>query len=265
MEIIWTKTKTLVAVGLLGLAGVVVLVKHFYFPSVDEQFFRLDSQRLERAPANVLILRSTRFPETRRSGAFWMRVRSPSGEYDPAHIRLVGRNAPLLDIITTAFQCQPSRVVLPSPPDTNRYDCLVTVKKKPAERLQAAIKRKLGYTAQWQERDTEVLQIKVRVPNTLALKPGTPGRVENSFKNGRIEFHNAPVGVLTGLLEYALKQPVQDKTGLTGVYDFSIPWDWRRGETVPGETEIKKALNELGLSLVSETETMQMLVVENAK
>jgi uncharacterized protein (TIGR03435 family) len=265
MEIIWTKTKTIVTVCILVLAGVVVLVKHFYFPSVDEQFFQLDSRRLERAPANILIVRRTHFPTSRRSGAFLMNLGPSSRVYTAGDIRLVGRNASLLDLIAAAFECQASRVVLPSPPDTNRYDCLVTVKKQPAERLQAAIKRKLGYTARWQDHDTEVLQLKVRTPNAPGLRVSTADRGNINFRTNRLYFTRMPVGQMCGFLENILKQPVQDKTGLTESYDFSISWTWRSGTTGPDENEVKKAVSELGLALVSETETMQMLVVENAK
>lgn len=256
-----TRKHIFIGIGALLLIAAGVAVKLIYFPKVDEIFFQLDSNKLQQAPANVLILRPTHFATSRRSGAFAMPARDKSGQYDSSQMRFVGRNVGLDQIIPVAYQCSLSRVVLPRDVPAEHYDFLVTLRSKAAERFQAVIKKKLGYAAHWDNREVEVLQLKVQIPNAPGLKPGTGDGVKNNFKDGRLYFYNAPVASITGLLEYALKKPVQDKTGLTGSYDFSISWNWR-GAGSMDEASLKNSLREPGLALATESETMQVMVVE---
>jgi uncharacterized protein (TIGR03435 family) len=256
MTLIWTRTKTIATIGVALLLGVGFVVKAVYFPSVDDKFFQLDYRRLQSAPANVFIFRPTHFPDNPRSGCI-----IASANYVP---RMVGRNVALPQIMAMAYQCPLSRLVLPTSVPTNHFDFLVTVRNKPVERLQAVVQDKLGYVAHWQERYTEVLRIKVTHtapglrPSGSATAPGI------RFKEGRYYFTQMPVGQLVGFLEGALKKPVQDKTGLTGNYDFSILWNWR-GSDFMDEKSIRSTLGELGLTLKSENDAIQMMVVERKK
>ena len=83
-------------------------------------------------------------------------------------------------------------------------------------------------------------------------------------KEGKLYFVRQPMGALCSVLENALKQPVQDKTGLTGNYDFSILWNWR-GAKAMDEKSVLNAVSELGLTLKKDSDLMQMLVVKRAK
>jgi uncharacterized protein (TIGR03435 family) len=209
----------------------------------------------------VFILRQTRFGDSQGTGCV---VAPARGEAGKNLLRLSGRNVPLDQVVATAHQCPVSRVVLPKDASTNRFDFLVTVRNKPVERLQAAVKRKLGYSARWQEHETEVYQLRVRTFNARGLRPATTGRSTVNFIEGRLCFTNQPLANLCGALENALKKPVQDKTGLNGNYDFSILWNWR-GAKAMDEKSVLSATSELGLMLTKDNELMQMLVVEPAK
>ena len=255
-----SKTKLAVTVGILLLITGAFAVKHFYFPTVDEVWFQLDYRRLQRAPERILILRPTHFPESRRAGAFSASASYDKGKYLP---RFIGRNVGLEQVISTAYQCDSSRVVLPHDATTNHFDFLVTVRNEPALKFQTAVKRKLGYMAEWKQRDTEVLQLKVQ--NTSALQVSSDSSSGGiNYKNGRLYFTHMPVGRVSRMLENALKKPVEDKTDLSGFYDFSIAWNWRDQNEV-NETALKSSIAELGLTLESETASQRMLVVEHVK
>jgi uncharacterized protein (TIGR03435 family) len=157
-------------------------------------------------------------------------------------------------------------VLLPAGTPTNNFDFLVTVKNKPVQKFQAAIKKKLGYAARWQDQETDVLQIKVQIPNHSGLHPSASDQSGGSnFKGGKLHFQHAQVQQFIWMAERALQKPVQDKTGLTGYYDFAVTWDWRWWRSGSDVNEIKKSLSELGLALVSTTETMPMMTVERSE
>jgi uncharacterized protein (TIGR03435 family) len=266
MEIIWTRTKTIVTVSVLLLVVAALVVKKVWFPTVDEKFFSLDYQRLQLAPAGVLILRPTHFSESRRAGAFSAPMQTKSGQYDPNQMRIVGRNVPFDELIAQAYRCQPSRVFLPYGTPTNNYDFLVTVKDKPVEKLQAVIKKKLGYVARWQDQESEVFQLKVQIPNHSGLRPSASDQSGGSnYKGGKLHFTHAHVQNVLWMVERSLGKPVEDKTGLTGFYDYALTWNWQVRRNGLDMDEIKKSLSELGLALVSTTETMPMMTVERAK
>jgi uncharacterized protein (TIGR03435 family) len=255
-----TKTK-LVVIGLLLLAGAAFGLKRAYFRPVDDDWFRLDYDHFRRAPAGVLILRPTHFNDPQRSGCLSVSTSPAPGQYVP---RLLGRNVALDEVIAMAYRCPVSRVLLPVVAPTNRYDFLVTVRDRPMERLQAAVKRRLGYVAGWQERETDVLQLKVRTPNAPGLRASSAANGGIGFKFGRLNFTNQPVSRLPELLERVLRRPVQDKTGLTGNYDFSLVWSWRQWRP-PDETALKNSLHEMGLTLEQDRDTLSMMVVQEVR
>jgi uncharacterized protein (TIGR03435 family) len=234
-------------------------VKAIWYPAVDEKFFLLDYQRLERAPAHVLILRPTHFAASRRTGGFAAPTRLKNGKYDGNRMRAVGRNAPLADVIATAYQCPGSRIILPPLATTNRFDFLVTATRHPMDQFRAAIKSKLGYTASWQPREVEVLVLKVQGSGPA---PSAGDRENYNFKAGKLYIQHAPLQQLAGMAENWLNQPVLDQTGLTGFYDFTIPW---QGRNNLDEQSFKNSLAGMGLTLESDTQSMPMMVVEDVK
>jgi uncharacterized protein (TIGR03435 family) len=256
-----TRTKLAVTGGLLLLAVGTFVVKQVCFTTVDDRWFVVDYQNLLRAPAGVLVVRPTHYAQSPWSGSFSASSSYQSGKYLP---RLLGRNVSLDQVIAMAYQCPESRVLLLPGTPTNYFDFLVTVRRKPVERMQAAVKRKLGYTAHWQERETEVLQLKVQTPNAPGLRASSADRSNVDLKDGRLYFTRQPMERLPELLERVLGKPVQDKTGLTGFYDFSVAWVRGRSHSLD-ETALKNSLRELGLTCESESDSLRMMVVERVK
>lgn len=183
---------------------------------------------------------------------------------------MMGRNASLRAIIGVAFDQNPSHVLMPVDAPAGNFDFLVTTADKQAENLQSAIRRKFGYVAHKEKRQTAVLALKVadaRLPGLTVSGADEKPRI-NSL-DYEIQFTHRPAGILARLLDRYLPTPVIDKTGLTGAYNFSIRWDSRTQQRLQnGEIDragVNRMLAGLGLGLEPDTASLEMLVVEKAK
>jgi uncharacterized protein (TIGR03435 family) len=260
----WTKTKTAVttSVAVLVLIALAVVVKLAFFQSVNDKFFQVRNNGvLQHAPPGLAIVRPTHFPKSpiigiasaTVNGAQWM----------------VGRNITFQNLIATAFSYNAERIILPFDAPKVNYDFLVTVPKDPEMHLQTAIRRKLGYTAQVETRDTSVLALKVEDPNSPGLKISAPGERENTdLRNGKLYFTHQHLTVVTDGLEQMIKSPVVDKTGLTNFYDFSLIWNQQIQQQISSGTMDQatgqKILANWGLALEPDTASLEMLVVKKA-
>jgi len=84
---------------------------------------------------------------------------------------------------------------------------------------------------------------------------------------GKIVAQGVPVARLVGLLTGATGQLVSDKTGLTGLYDFTLEYSDDPLVTPDAlEPSLKDALREqLGLKLESSKGPVQVLVVDHVE
>jgi uncharacterized protein (TIGR03435 family) len=261
-----TKTTVLVSVTVLVLIALVVVVKMIFFPSVSDKFFQTNSARLRQAPPGLVVVRPTHFANTAKRS-------SPQNQVGYASVKgaqwMVGINVTFQQLIATAYSYNPGRIALPVGAPKVNYDFLVTVPEDPQAHLQSAIRRKLGYVAQPETRDTPVLALKVENPNSPGLKVSPDSEKENTnVKNGRLYFTHQKLSVVTDGLEGIMKTPVVDKTDLTNFYDFSLVWDAQTQRaiqtgTLDNETG-KKILAEWGLGLEPDTASIEMLVVKKA-
>jgi uncharacterized protein (TIGR03435 family) len=252
------RKRFIIGATVLMLLGCVFAVKAFWFPAIQNVWFQLDERQLRTAPANLMVFRGTLLAN-RKSGcqAAWMGTRNSGRNQEPI-IRYSGRNVPLQEIIPIAYQCRPSDVVMPEIVPTNRYDFLVTAAKQPAGRLRQSLEKKTGFTADWQEHEANVWLLKVQNPNVLRPSTNTVSRIE--YKNGYLVFSRMRVNALTGFINRHLQCPLEDKTGLTGVYDFSLSFNWNTPEPMT-ENTLKHVLGKLGLTAEAGTTTRRMLVV----
>jgi len=252
-------------VAVLLLTAAAVVVKLAFFPSINDAFFQLNVARVRQAPANLVIVRPTHFAKAKGNG-----IINTSIQVGGTSVRrMMGRNVTLQQLIAVAYSQSPSRVALPLGAPKGNYDFLVTVADNQEQRLQSAIRRKFGYTAQMETRDAPVLALKVEDPNSPGLKASASGEKENTdVRNGRLYFTHMRLTVLTDGLEQMLKTPVVDKTGLTNFYDFSLVWDTQmqrmlQSGTMDNETG-QKILDGWGLGLEPDTASIEMLVVKKA-
>lgn len=263
----WTKTKTAVTVGVaVGLlAATAIVVKLAFFPAVADRYFLINQARLRQVPANVVVVRRTHF--ARGSGKFSPREGVVGANVNGA-VRLVGRDVTFQQLIAVAYGSNLARVALPLNPPKDHFDFLVTVPKNPTGSLQLAIRKKLGYTAQREMRDTDVLALKATDPDSPGLQVSAAGRQNISERNGRLYLTHMQMSTLANLLEQIVRTPVVDKTGLTSYYDFSLAWDPQTARKIQAgtldEETGKRILAEWGLTLEPDTASIEMLVVKKA-
>jgi len=259
-----SKTTRIVWASVIGLAVVAsaVAVKIIFFPSVSDKYFQMNPSQLRQVPAGLVVVRPTHFAGSAKQS-------SPGGIMRTSVKNttwMVGRNISLQELIATAYQYSPGRIALPPDAPKVNFDFLVTVPKDPEAHLQSAIRRKTGYLAQRETRDTDVLVLTVEDPNAPGLKVSTATRGDVAPRNNRLYFTHMRLNVVTDGLEQMLNLPVVDKTGLTDYYDFSLAWDRKTQQQIQSGTLDKetgrKILAEWGLGLEPDTAAIEMLVVK---
>jgi uncharacterized protein (TIGR03435 family) len=259
-----TKTKPLVGVSVLALITVAVVVKWMFFPSIKDAYFAMDARSLRQAPAGLVLIRPTHFAFLHGDGILF----APPPRVADHGRWMMGRNASLREVIAAAYDRVPSRVIMPPGAPTGHFDFMVTTRNRQNEHLQSAIRKKLGYIAQKEKRDTDVLALKVKNANSPGLVISGPQEKPNlNFLDVRVQFTHLPVAVLASGLNQFLRTPVVDETGLTNFYDFSIPWNPRSRQSGGGinSTNANKMLADLGLELEPSTAPLEMLVVKKVK
>ena len=257
----WTKAKTAVVIGasvLLATGTATVTIKEIreHRPDDSWRVRYFDSSVLDRATPQVRIVRA-KFPQGSGyggNGDAWM-----------------GNGTPVDAILMTAYAKSPWRTIYQVALPTNNYDFIAKLPKgsKPQDvsgALQQEIKRQFGLTGRLETRETDVLLLSVKNPDTGGLRPSTTQRGgSSSFTTGQLVCVNQPLRTLAGHLESYFKVPVIDKTGLTGNFDIDLKWnerDWQHRNPDP----LKQALvAQLGLELVPSREPVEMLVVEKTR
>lgn len=253
----WTKAKTGIVVGVgvllaVGTASVSVEKIQQHRRYAWQLPFPLDKSIMDRVPRQVAILPS-RFTS-------WQGV-VMDGK------RTFGTGVQLRDIVLAAywdFPMTPSRTVFPSGLSQSNYDFIANSPKDGTVALQRELERKFGLVAHPQMRDTDVLLLTVKQPNSQGLKRATE-QTTMTVENGHIEMHGQPLTLFANLLEGQIHIPVVDRTGLAGRFDVDLKWNsaWEPSGYASLEP-IKQALEEqLGLELVPTNMPFKMLVVEN--
>ncbi len=187
-------------------------------------------------------------------------------------------NVPLKRLIERAFDVPPIQidgpewlesvrfdVALKHPPDMKREDRGPMLQTLLAERFKLEVHR--------ETRDFPGLVL-VAAKGGFKLKPAEPGSMEsNTNSNGSIttlSMKRAPLSAIADTVGRALGQPVVDKTGLEGVFDFEIRFT--RDDREPNGTDadtvpnLSFAIQEtLGLRLQSQKVPLTVIVVDRVE
>ena len=244
-------------IAVLAIIAVATAVKH---PTIKDSYFDPDTDKLRLLPDNLIVVRPTHFP---KNPAKMRHVHEDSESIT----RTLGRNVPLRDVIAEAYDCNPSRVVLPADAPKGGFDFLVTTGENARDNLRTAIEKKLGYTAHRETRDVDVWGLKVQDPNLPGLTVSPAGELaDEKIKDGKLYLtHQSLSSILDGLSQ-GLNEPVVDETGLTNYYDFSVTWnDAIQSRMQTGAFDlngVKKVLAGWGLRLEQDNQPMDMFVVE---
>ena len=90
-------------------------------------------------------------------------------------------------------------------------------------------------------------------------------RAGTSFAGGEQSWNDQPISMLARFLEQQTKTPVIDRTGLTKHYDFSMKWVKQDPKKTQTEVLNEALVQQLGLEMVPDRETIDVLVVERKK
>jgi uncharacterized protein (TIGR03435 family) len=253
-----TKTAILTTGIVLSAVAAIAVVKLLPSEVKDEYF---DPAKLEESPANLAVVRPTHFPHGTP------KIYTLDDSHGKSAGRMVGRNMLLRDVIGAAWDCNPSRVVLPADAPNAGFDFLVTKGPDPRQNLQEAVRKELGYIVRQETRQTQVWVLNLTNPNAIGLTVSSDNEKPGAIvKDERLYLKHQHLNVIFGGLSQGLGQPVVDKTGLDGYYNFSVPWtsevQQHMQNGVFSVEGVNKALANLGLSLEQSMQAMEMYVVE---
>ena len=118
----------------------------------------------------------------------------------------------------------------------------------------------LSYHRETQQRKGYALVIAKGGPKLTASKSN--GGFGYIFK-GRIRAQNRNAGALASMLAFPLGQPVVDRTGLKGNYDFDINFAPMDGTDSPLPSIFTALEEQLGLKLVSQQVPVEIFVIDH--
>jgi uncharacterized protein (TIGR03435 family) len=250
----WTKAKTAIVICasvLLAAGTTTITVKkiqeHRTYPWQVRNF---DTRLLEKVPPQVMIV-PTIFPNSESWG-------SVNGKF-------LGIGALIKDVVRTTYGKSSARTVLSTELPPGKYDFIANLSRGSAEALQKEIKRKFGVVGRRDMREMDVLLLRIKYKNAPGLKPSVTRRNSSLNNEGsRFSCVNLPLTGLVDYLEYYLKIPVIDQTGLTGRFDIDLQLNEQDGQQHNPAVLKQALLDELGLELMPGYEPVEMLVIEKA-
>ncbi|HEX8264485.1 MAG TPA: TIGR03435 family protein [Pyrinomonadaceae bacterium] len=171
--------------------------------------------------------------------------------------------AVFLNLIVAAYQTTPFRVINNLPESDKQYKVSIIVPPDRENTLfplfQQALVATFGINARREMRERDVFLLGASQGAAVKLQQSRSAEKELSMMRGTIRSKKQQVKELAQQLEMLLGRPVIDKTGLTGEYDWELPYS-RVDKNV-----LLKALSEkLGLELTETKQAIEMLVVEKS-
>jgi uncharacterized protein (TIGR03435 family) len=254
----WTKAKTAIVASVVVLlaAGTTTLtVKEIREHNFDDSWritSNLDSRKLDQVSPQVRIV-SSKFPH------FGGWVRNDK-------MKVMGFGQSITNILDVAYGFwSPARTIVSTELSQTEYDFIANLPAGNAEALQQQLKKKFGLTGKIETRETDVLLLKVKYLNAQGMKRNVNRRGSMSSGSGEYTYTAQPLSSFAGNLEYGLKIPVIDQTGLTGSFDLHLKWNQSDDQSLNLENLKQALIDQLGLELVPSREPIEMLVVEKVK
>jgi len=153
-------------------------------------------------------------------------------------------------------------IVAKAPPETPVEQLRLMMQALLAERFKMELHREPRKIAHYE------LTVAKGGPRLVESKPETPsGRVDYSI--GHLAYNHISTDRFVVLLSRQMKQPVFDKTGLTGFYDIDLRWtpdDVPAAADATPESDLFTAIQrQLGLRLEASKGPLEVLVVDRAE
>ena len=233
-----------------------VAVKMIWFPAIKDIWFE-NQRQLRLAPNKLVVIRATHFPHAQTNDLTYI-------PYQRGR-KLAGRNVTLQELVAIAYSYNEGRIYVPLGAPANNYDILVTVPLYTArDRLKKMIQSQIGYSAAVENRDADVLALKVVNPNSpdMTLSPANEAPNQN-FKDGKLYLKHLKLQEIAGDLENFIKMPIVDETGMSNnFYDFTLDWKQGMNPSQFSREDFDRIIGRWGLKLEPDTESVEMLVVK---
>jgi RNA polymerase sigma factor (sigma-70 family) len=138
------------------------------------------------------------------------------------------------------------------------YDFIASLPNGSRAALKAEVERKFGLTENIENRQTDVLILRVKSATARDDLQGT-----RFAGDGGSGLHAVSTSELASGIEPMINVPVVDETGLTN--HFKLTLKWGEGDKLTGVEQFNRSLDKIGLELVPGRRPVEMLVVEKAK
>ncbi len=196
---------------------------------------------------------------------------SGSGGSKGSKGQTVYTNVPLRQLIMRAYDIKAFQLIGPDwlgdvrfdiaakyPGDTTNEQRALMLQTLLADRFHLAVHRDL------KEMSAFALVVAKGGPK---LEEGKPGGTSTNTSTGRFEDTGVSMAGLADQLARQLDRPVQDKTGLTGVYNLKLEWTpddqpGGKGEPALGPSIFTALQEQLGLKLQTQKLPVGMIVVD---
>jgi len=155
--------------------------------------------------------------------------------------------------------------------DTERFDVAAKVPEGDdssvdanRSRLRTLLMERFGMAVHKETKQTTVLVLTVNKggANLTPHREGEPDRTSSGVQ--QVIAKGGEMGALARILSARLGQPVVDKTGLGGKFDFTLKWDFN-SDKGSGPSVFTALREQLGLRLDSEKGRIDVLVVDRAE
>ncbi len=182
-----------------------------------------------------------------------------ASRYVPGSNRLTADGVPLQVLVFMAYATDPFHLDWRAPQSTGEYRVSAVLPRGREAALlpllQAALSAQFGLRTRWEDRDQDVYVLR-QVAGRKSPEASPASKETYSMLRGESRAVKQPISVLVRFLTNSLDRIVVDETGLSGRYDWDLPYQ-------PGLPEVTlNSLAKLRLEAVLARRSVRVLVVE---
>jgi uncharacterized protein (TIGR03435 family) len=184
-------------------------------------------------------------------------------------------NVSLRALIQTAFDVRDYSLSGPSWLDSERFDIVAKIpaaatRVQVPAMLQELLKSRFGMAFHWEPKELSGYAL-VTAPKGARIQPvESTGESSNATGDGMIQARQVSMEGFARLLERALDRPVQDLTGMPGLFNLDLRWTPDEALAAPSEEVPAPSLftalgDQLGLRLRAQKVSIRTLVVDHVE
>jgi len=184
-------------------------------------------------------------------------------------------NISLGALLQLAFDVRDYSLSGPSWLDSERFDVVAKIPASASRAqvpamLQELLKSRFGLAFHWEPKQISGYALVAAVKGVKIRPVESTGESSNSTGDGMIQVRQISMEGFARLLEKALDRPVQDLTGMPGVFNLDLSWTPDEAPAAPSEDVPAPSLftalqDQLGLRLRAQKVTIRTLVVDHVE